>query len=111
MIQISVPDKNDSLSRIVLSQKDYLIRFFYNMTYDYWSFGLSDIEGTPIIGLLKIVPLSPLTHFYRSVKLPDGIFGAITDRDHIGRNDFLNGNAQFLYIPWEEVGELEVGVL
>lgn len=99
MLYITVPDKNDSVSRIVLSGKEYLIRFCYNMSGDFWSFGLLNLSGEPLVGLVKIVPVSPLTHFYRSVHLPDGIFGVLTDLEHIGRNDFVNGNAQFVYIP------------
>ena len=40
MLYIEVPDKNDSISRITLSGKEYYIRFTYNPSYDYWSFGL-----------------------------------------------------------------------
>ena len=43
-IVINVPDMNDSVSRIVLDGKAYLIRFTYNDTCDYWKFSLLTTE-------------------------------------------------------------------
>ena len=48
MIYIEVPDMNDSVSRITLSRKEYYIRFTYNPSYDYWSFGLYNMKMEPI---------------------------------------------------------------
>ena len=39
---IDVPDMNDSISRIVLSGKQYQLRFTWNDTGGYWTFGLLD---------------------------------------------------------------------
>lgn len=33
--------------------------------------------------------------------LPDGAFGVITELEAVGRQDFINGNAQFVFIPSE----------
>lgn len=103
MIYITVPDRNDSLSRAVLAGKEYNIRFLYNMSGDYWSFGLYDVNRAPIAGMIRIVPRSPLTFFYRSVDMPDGLLGVVSDLAHIGRNDFKNGNARFCFIPAAEM--------
>lgn len=100
-IKIEVPDMNDSVSRIVLSGKAYLIRFTYNDTCDYWKFSLYDTQNEPIALGIKIVPRFPLNVFYVVTKLPDGVFGVMTKLDRIGRNDFLNGNAQFIFCPVE----------
>ncbi len=100
-IKIEVPDMNDSVSRIVLSGKAYLIRFTYNDTCDYWKFSLYDTQNEPIALGIKIVPRFPLNVFYGVTKLPDGVFGVMTKLDRIGRNDFLNGNAQFIFCPVE----------
>ena len=100
-IKIEVPDMNDSVSRIVLSGKAYLIRFTYNDTCDYWKFSLDDTQNEPIALGIKIVPRFPLNVFYGVTKLPDGVFGVMTKLDRIGRNDFLNGNAQFIFCPVE----------
>ena len=96
---IEVPDENDSMSRVVLDGKEYLIRFTYNAAYDYWCFGIYDTKEQPILSMIKVVPISPLTHFYTDSELPGGIFGAITNLLRIGRRDFADGKADFAYIP------------
>ena len=102
---IQVPDMNDSYSRIILCKKEYLLRFLYNGTYDYWSFGVYDISRNILLQHRKIVPLSPLTHFDVSVNIPQGIFGCFTNLKKVGRNDFKNNNAEFAFIPWEDLEE------
>ncbi len=102
MLYISVPDMNDSVSSITIKGKQYLIRFTYNGTGDFWSFGISDYDDTQIISPTKIVPCFPLTHFYTFTDLPDGIFGVLTGEKRLTRNSFKEGKAEFVYIPWEE---------
>lgn len=99
MLYIDVPDHNDSFSRVVMEDKEVLIRFTYNARCDYWSFGIYDKEETPILAMCKIVPCAPLTHFYGSLDLPSGVFGVLTDLDHVGRDAFLSKTARFVYIP------------
>lgn len=98
---IEIPDMNDSISRIVLSGKVYNIRFTYNDTADYWKFGLYDSLNCPIVLGIKIVPRFPLNAFYGITEIPEGIFGVISNLDRIGRNDFKNGKAQFVFMPVE----------
>lgn len=105
MLYITVPDMNDSVSSITIDEKQYLIRFTYNGTGDYWSFGISDNDDEPIIAATKIVPQFPITHFYTFTDLPDGIFGVLTDEERITRDSFKNGKAEFVYIPWNEAKE------
>ena len=96
---IEVPDMNDSISRVVLA---YLIRFSYNAARDFWKFSLFDIQSRPIIQGVKIVPNFPLNVFAGVASLPFGVFGAMTKLDRIGRKDFVNGGAQFVFAPVEE---------
>lgn len=100
-IIIEVPDMNDSVSRIVLNSKVYFIRFTYNHTGDYWKFSLYDSQNEPIVLGIKIVPNFPLNVFYAVTELPDGIFGVITKQERIGRNDFAEEKAQFIFCPVE----------
>lgn len=102
---ISVPDMNDSFSRVILCRQEYLLRFLYNGTYDYWTFGVYDTDRRNLLQQRKIMPLAPLTHFDLSVHIPQGIFGCFTDLKRVGRKDFLNGNAEFVFIPWEDLEE------
>lgn len=98
---IEVPDMNDSVSRVVLAGTAYLIRFTYNDTCDYWKFSLYNAQNEPIVLGIKIVPRFPLNVFYGVTKLPDGVFGVMTKLERIGRNDFVSGNAQFVFCPVE----------
>lgn len=102
---IRVPDMNDSFSRVILCRQEYLIRFSYNGTYDYWTFGVYDKSKNILLQQRKIVPLAPLTHFDVSVSIPQGIFGCFTNLRKVGRMDFSNGNAEFAFIPWEDLEE------
>ena len=99
MLYIDVPDQNDSFSRVVLDSREVLLRFTFNATGGYWSFGVYDTEETPILAMSKVVPNFPLTFFYGSLDLPDGLFGAISDLERIGRQDFQEKNARFVFIP------------
>lgn len=98
-IVIEVPDMNDSVSRIALNGKQYQLRFTYNDTCGYWTFGLSDSLGNPIRVGIKIVPKMPLNLFCVTMDMPSGVFGVLTDLEKIGRKDFVNGKAKFIYAP------------
>lgn len=96
---IEVPDMNDSVSRIVLNNTAYQIRFTWNDAGGYWKFSVYDPQGQPIVLGIKIVPRFPLNLFYGVTQLPFGIFGVMTKLDRVGRRDFANGNAQFVFLP------------
>lgn len=96
---IEVPDKNDSMSRIVLNNVAYQIRFTYNDHGDYWKVGLYASTGEPIVVGMKIVPNFPLNLFCPASDLPEGVFGAFSKLDRIGRDDFKDGKAEFAFIP------------
>lgn len=97
MISIKVPQHNDSFIAVTIDDKRYLLRFTYNDTFDYWSFGIYDIHEKPIIQGLKIVPNFPLNLQYNDVSLPKGYFIALSKEARIGHNSFTNGNAEFVY--------------
>jgi hypothetical protein len=98
-IIIEVPDLNDSVSRIVLDGKQYQIRFTWNDTGGFWTFGLMDSLGTPLLIGVKVVPQFPLNLFYGTQNLPVGVFAALTEQDTIGRSDFVDGKAKFVFAP------------
>lgn len=102
---IDVPNMNDSLSPITIDDTPYNIRFTYNDTKDYWTFGLyTDLED-PIIEGIKIVPWVVLNLFFGARKLTDGIFFCMSNQDRVGRNDFAEGKATFAFLPKEEYDE------
>jgi len=96
---IEVPDLNDSLSRIVLNGTVYHIRFTYNDTKDFWKFGVYTALDEPIAIGIRVVPNFFLNLFTGSEDFPVGGFAALTTLDHIGRYDFRDGVAQFVYFP------------
>lgn len=98
---IEVPDMNDSTSRVVLSGTPHLIRFSYNDTKDYWKFSLHNAQSEPIVLGVKIVPRFSINVFFGVTKLPDGIFGVMSKLDRIGRRDFVEGRARFIFCPVE----------
>ncbi len=98
---IEVPDMNDSVSRVVLNNTAYQIRFTWNDTGQYWKFGLYDAQSNPIVIGVKIVPRFPINVFYGVTRLPDGIFGVMTKKERIGRKDFVDGTASFIFCPVE----------
>ncbi len=98
-IIIEVPDMNDSISRVVLNGKQYQIRFTWNDTGGFWTFGLMDSLGNPLLIGVKVVPQFPLNLFYGTQKLPVGIFAALTETESVGRLDFINGRAKFVFVP------------
>ena len=100
-IIIEVPDMNDSMSRVVLNGTAYLIRFTWNDTGTYWKFGLYDSQSQPIVIGIKLVANFPLNVFYGVTELPDGVFGVMSQQERIGRNDFIEGKAQFIFCPVE----------
>lgn len=102
-IYIDIPDMNDSKSRITLSGEEFIIRFTYASVRDCWYFSLYSAANELLLGMIKILPLFPLTEYYTDVRLPAGKFGCITDLAHIGRNDFISGAAQFAFIPNEDL--------
>lgn len=98
---IEVPDMNDSVSRVVLAGTAYHIRFTWIDSAGYWTFGLYDTQNKPLVIGIKIVPRFPMNVFYSLTKMPSGIFGVMTKLDRIGRKDFVDGNAQFIFCPVE----------
>jgi hypothetical protein len=98
-IIIEVPDMNDSVSTVVLSGKQYQIRFTYNDTGGYWSFGIYDTLGNPIRVGIKMVPKMPLNLFCGTDDMPNGVFGILSSLEKVGRNDFVDGKAKFIFAP------------
>lgn len=98
-IIIEVPDMNDSVSTVVLSGKQYQIRFTYNDTGGYWSFGIYDTLGNPIRVGIKMVPKMPLNLFCGTDDMPNGVFGVLSSLEKVGRNDFVDGKAKFIFAP------------
>ena len=102
ILEIAVPNVNDSFSRVVLDGEQYAIRFTWNMFANRWSFGLYTVQHEPIVVGIRIVPHFPLNLQLRDSSLPNGVFGVYTEHDEVGRMDFVNGKARFVFVQNEE---------
>ncbi|MCD8201904.1 MAG: hypothetical protein LUD47_07560 [Clostridia bacterium] len=110
MVYFTPPDSNDSVTRIILENKEYILRFSYNYIGGYWSMGFYRNTETPYITSIKLVPRYPVNHWCRQyIELPQGYFGLVTKLDRIGREDFNNGNAQIAYFTKSEVEAYDAG--
>ncbi len=96
---IEVPDLNDSVSRIVLDDTVYYIRFTYNDTFDFWKLSVYTDLMEPIVQGIKIVPNYPLNLFVTTRPLPRGFFMAYSRDDRICRSNFRDGKAEFMFVP------------
>lgn len=103
MIYFSPPDSNDSLTRLVLNGKEYVFHYSFNYHYGYWTMGIYEDYTTPIITCIKVVPEFPLTHYFKMVELPEGYIFVETTLERIGRKDFANENARFVFVTYEEL--------
>lgn len=99
--EITVPDMNDSVSTIVLGGTPCGIRFTWNDTGEYWIFGLYDSQNVPIQQGIKIVPKAVLNLFSGKSEMRKYVFGVLTKLEKIGRDDFKNGKARFIFTPVE----------
>lgn len=99
---ISIPNYNDSFSRVIIKNVAYLIRFTYEMASDCWVFGIFDLKYNPIVQGIKIVPGIPLNLQYTDDTLPPVYWIAKSKLDRIGYRDFWDGKAEFLYVEKPE---------
>lgn len=99
MIVIEVPDVNDSMSELDIDGVVYGIRFTYNESFDFWSFGIYDEDEEPIVTGTRIVPNFSLLQQYVDNRLPDGEFYCYSIDDEITDESFSVGDAEFVYIP------------
>jgi len=98
-LEISVPNINDSFSRVILDGVQYQIRFTWNDTAKRWNFGLYTIQREPIVEGVRLIPQFPLNLQIADDRFPNGIFAVYSNSDIVGRDYFINGKAVFAYIP------------
>jgi len=97
-IKIFLPREHDSFSDLTINGERLLIRFTYNDTFDYWSFGLYELNRTPILSGVKIVPNFPLNLFTPLRRFEGTLFMAATKLERIGSSDFWEDLASFLLV-------------
>lgn len=103
MISITLPDANDFVIGVTLDNAAYFLHFSWNDTAGYWKFAVLDEKKNMILQNVKCVPNYPLLAQHRISALPQGEFLCITNNSTIGRNDFFESKAYFIYVPEDEL--------
>lgn len=96
---IEVPDMNDSIVKVSLQGKVYRLRFTWNDTGSYWTLGVMNSLGAPLLLGIKMIPRFPLNLMFGRGDMPSGIFAVLTEKDSIGRHDFADETARFVFVP------------
>ena len=110
MFEIYVPDKNDSLSKVVLSGTTYYLRFTLNGRYGYWSIGLYDASKNPMLPMTKISPCIDLFQFYPYIGFPEGHLVCVSQEDDVDTDAFTEARARMFYFTDEDM-ETMAGLL
>ncbi|MBF1221554.1 MAG: hypothetical protein HXM21_00090 [Haemophilus influenzae] len=100
MIEINVPDYNDSLLEVELDEETFFLHFSWNETGEFWTLGIENAYNNELVSSLKILPERPLLQFVRNEHLPLGDLIAIRSDNGqvIRRDDFKNGKATLFYM-------------
>lgn len=61
--------------------------------------GVMDSLGTPLLLGVKMVPQFPLNLLFGRDDMPRGIFAVLTEKESVGRQDFVDGTARFVFVP------------
>ena len=110
-------DANDFIQTVTCDDVPYKLHFSWNEDAKQWYFDVLQNDNTEIVRGISVVPNLPLLSFYRRSPLPLGeMMAVIVNQDEaenqsVGRRDFVNGKATFVYIPAGELyGIVETGV-
>ena len=102
--EISVPDRNDSVMRVNLDGTYYYLRVTWNAYGEFWMLSIYDADMQMKIGMAKLVPGAIWNFYYLNSNGPPGILGVQTDKERIGRQDFVDAVAHLYYLPAEQMG-------
>lgn len=106
MLQISIADHNDFIEPATLDGTLYKLHFAWS-PHGGWGLDIRDGQNSDIIRGIAVVPNFPLLDGYRRHGgIPPGELLAIvndTAIQQIGRRDFVEGRASFIYVPESEV--------
>lgn len=108
MIQIPVPDENDSISEIDIDGETYFFHFAWNETASFWTLSIENANKESLASGIRIVPDYPLLSQIQRPYLPQGEILAITPdrRNSIGRSDLPSGRVAIIYATADEVRSL-----
>lgn len=108
VVEIKIPIQyNDSFSNITIDREEYILRFTYNVMFDYYVMGIYDKDERPISTGMKLVPNYPINHYTNKSNTPTGIFSLITfvDKEAVSTKEIKDKSAILVYIPYDELPE------
>ena len=109
MITIAMHDNNDFIQSVELDGAAYQLKFGWNDQSESWTMDIRTAKNVDIVRGVSVVPNFPLLSQYRRYRkdLPAGELIAVSTQaaESIGREDFLNGKFELMYIPR---GEMDV---
>lgn len=107
MITITMQDNNDFIQSVELDGVAYRLKFGWNDKSESWTMDIRTAKNVDIIRGVCVVPNFPLLSQYRRYgkDLPAGELIAVSTQtaESIGREDFLNGRFELMYIPRGEI--------
>ena len=107
MIIIAMQDNNDFIQSVELDGVAYQLKFGWNDSSESWTMDIRTAKNVDIVRGVSVVPNFPLLSQYRrySNGLPAGELIAVSTQaaESIGREDFLNGRFELMYIPRGEI--------
>lgn len=110
MIQIPIPDLNDSLTEVELDGMTVFLRLSWNSEAEQWVMSVENAYNELIVAGIAVVPGTPLLAGYRHLSVPAGELVALAPdrRDTIGRAALPSGEVALIYIDAQEMANGKV---
>ena len=110
MIQIPIPDVNDSLTEVELDGVTYFLRLSWNSEAELWALSIENAYNELIVAGIAVVPGSPLLAGYRHLTVPAGemVVLAPDRRDTISRDALPSGEVALIYVDAQAVADGQV---
>lgn len=105
MIKIPLKDLNDMVIECELDDIVYFLRMSWNSTAQAWFMSLESANNDLLISGVRVVTNALLLKRYHHLPVPTGeIIAVATDgRLEIGRDDFINGVVELVYLSADEL--------
>ena len=105
MIKIPLKDMNDSVIECELDGVVYFLRMGWNGVAQSWAFSLESANNDLLISGVRVVTNALLLRNYHHLPVPTGELMAVAadDRIEIGRDDFISGDVELVYLSANEL--------